>query len=92
MYAKTRYRIFRNLRQELKESNKEDFQGRMLMIEHFYLFSSILIKYSYMYFKFLALLLMLYIDKILHKVNWNVQEPGRWMMCFIKTYNVNVSC
>lgn len=45
-----------------------------------------------MYPKFLALLLKFYIDKIPHKVNWNEQEPGRWMMCFIKTYNVNVSC
>lgn len=45
MHAKARYRIFRNLSQELKESNKKDFRERMLMYlsafrDNFYIISS----------------------------------------------------
>lgn len=45
MYAKARYRIFRNLSQELKESNKKDFRERMLIYlsafrDNFYIISS----------------------------------------------------
>lgn len=45
IYPKARYRIFRNLNQELKENNKKDFRGRMLMYlsaftDNFYITSS----------------------------------------------------